>query len=185
MRKIIYYVATSLDGYIAGENDDIRDFVAGGKGVDKYLADLQNFQTVIMGRRTYEFGYQYGLEPGKPAYPHMEHFIFSDTLQIEDLSETVHIEKKSIDRIKEIKESSNSDIYLCGGGIFAGWLLDNGLIDQLKLKLNPIILGAGIRLFGNSTTKAKWNLREAESFDDGLKILTYDIERKGTCYHSA
>ncbi len=177
MIKIIYYVACSLDGYIAGENDDISDFAASGKGVDKYLADLQNFKTVIMGRRTYEFGYKYGLEPGKPAYPHMEHFIFSDTLNIENLAETVHVEKKSIDRIKEIKESAQSDIYLCRGGELAGWLLDNGLVDQLKLKLNPIILGNGIRLFGNSKTKAKWNLRATESFDDGLKILTYDIEK--------
>ena len=177
MARIIYYVASSIDGFIAGENDDISDFAAGGKGVNKYLADLQNFRTVIMGRRTYEFGYQYGLEPGKPAYPHMEHFIFSDTLKIENLDETLHIEKKSIDRIEEIKESAQSDIYLCGGGEFAGWLLDNGLIDQLKLKLNPIILGNGIRLFGNSQTKAKWNLKATESFEGGLKILTYDIEK--------
>ena len=177
MTKIIYYVASSIDGYIAGQDDDISDFAAGGEGVDKYLSDLQKFKTVIMGRRTYEFGYQYGLEPGQPAYPHMEHFIFSDSLKIENLSETVHIEKKSIDRVKEIKESAQSDVYLCGGGEFAGWLLDNGLIDQLKLKLNPIILGTGIRLFGKSKTKAKWSLKETESFEDGLKILTYDIEK--------
>ena len=72
MARIIYYVASSIDGFIAGQNDDISDFVPGGKGVEKYLADLQKFKTVIMGRRTYEFGYQFGLEPGKPAYPHME-----------------------------------------------------------------------------------------------------------------
>ena len=177
MARIIYYVASSIDGFIAGQNDDISDFAQSGEGVDKYLADLQNFKTVIMGRRTYEFGYQYGLEPGQPAYPHMEHFIFSDSLKIEDLAETVHIENKSIGRIKEIKKSAESDIYLCGGGEFAGWLLDNGLIDQLKLKLNPIILGNGIRLFGNSQTKTKWNLKETESFENGLKILTYDIEK--------
>ncbi|MEN2281117.1 dihydrofolate reductase family protein [Algoriphagus sp. SE2] len=179
MAKIIYYVASSIDGFIAGANDDINDFLPDGAGVEKYLSDLQNFKTVIMGRRTYEFGYKYGLEPGQPAYPHMEHFIFSDSLRIKKLAETVHIEKKSIERVKEIKESAKGDIYLCGGGTFSGWLLDNGLIDQLKLKLNPIILGEGIRLFGNSTTKAKWSLKDTENFDDGLKILTYDIG-KGT-----
>lgn len=166
-----------MDGFIAGQNDDISHFAAGGKSVDKYLADLQNFNTVIMGRRTYEFGYQYGLKPGQPAYPQMEHFIFSDTLKIANLAETVHIEKISIDNIMQIKESAQSDIYLCGGGTFAGWLLDNGLIHQLKLKLNPIILGNGIRLFGQSKTKAKWNLKETESFENGLKVLTYDLEK--------
>lgn len=54
MPKIIYYVASSLDGFIAGPNDNISYFVAGGKGVEKYLSDLQKFKTVIMGRRTYE-----------------------------------------------------------------------------------------------------------------------------------
>ena len=48
MKKIVYYVATSLDGYIAGEHEDISMFVAGGDGVDKYLADLANYATVIM-----------------------------------------------------------------------------------------------------------------------------------------
>ncbi len=177
MPRIIYYVASSIDGFIAGQNDDISDFAAGGKGVDKYLSDLKEFKTVIMGRRTYEFGYQYGLEPGQPAYPHMEHFIFSGSLKIKKMAESVHIEKLSIDRVKKIKELSRTDIYLCGGGKFAGWLLDNGLIDQLKLKLNPIILGNGIRLFGNSKTKAKWSMQETESFEDGLKIITYNIEK--------
>lgn len=175
MTRIIYYVASSIDGFIAGQNDDISDFAAGGKGVEKYLADLQKFNTVIMGRRTYEFGYKYGLKPGQPAYPHMDHFIFSESLKIEKLAATVHIEKRSIERVKEIKKSAQTDIYLCGGGEFAGWLLDNGLIDQLKLKLNPIVLGNGIPLFGNSQTEARWNLKETESFEDGLKILTYDI----------
>lgn len=175
MPKIIYYVASSIDGFIAGPKDDISDFVAGGSGVNKYLSDLRNFKTVIMGRRTYEFGYQYGLEPGQPAYLHMEHYIFSDSIQIEKLADSVHIEPKSIDRIKEIKESSETDVYLCGGGEFAGWLLDNGLIDQLKVKLNPIVLGEGIRLFGNSTESAKWTLIDSEAFEEGLTILTYDL----------
>ncbi|MFV0390164.1 MAG: dihydrofolate reductase family protein [Pyrinomonadaceae bacterium] len=75
-----------------------------------------------------------------------------------------------------IKKSTQSDIYLCGSGEFAGWQLHNGLIDQLKLKINQIVLGNGIRFFGNSTTKAKWNQKESKTFNEGPKILTYDIE---------
>lgn len=174
MSKVIYYVASSLDGYIAGPDDDISAFAAGGKGVEKYLSDLQHYNSVIMGRRTYEFGYKYGLKPGEPAYPHMEHFIFSDSLKIEKRSQNVHIEPILIERVKEIKDASETDVYLCGGGQFAGWLLEHGLIDQLKLKLNPIILGDGVRLFGNSTKNSKWQLEKSETFEDGLKILTYD-----------
>ncbi|MCW5516008.1 dihydrofolate reductase family protein [Muriicola sp. Z0-33] len=175
MQKIIYYVASSLDGFIAGPNDDISKFIPEGEGIEKYLSDLQNFETVIMGRKTYEFGYQYGLVPGQPAYAHMTHHIFSETLKIDELSEKVLIENRSIERIREIKKHSKTDIYLCGGGEFAGWLLDNGLIDQLKLKLNPVILGEGIPLFGNSKSSWPADLVQRESFSDGLQILTYDL----------
>ncbi len=175
MPKIIYYVASSLDGYIAGENNDISTFTSSGNGVEKYLSDLQKFETVIMGRRTYEFGYKFGLKPGQPAYPHMVHYIFSESLQIDGLAENVHIEKRSVKRIKEIRDASSTDVYLCGGGQFAGWLLDHGLIDQLKLKLNPIVLGKGIPLFGNSASSFKGKLIKRASFDNGLEILTYQI----------
>ncbi|MEQ9300481.1 MAG: hypothetical protein RIF33_18045 [Cyclobacteriaceae bacterium] len=63
MRSITYYVATSLDGYICGPDEDISGFVHKGSGVAEYLTDLKEFDTVIMGRKTYEFGYQYGLDP--------------------------------------------------------------------------------------------------------------------------
>jgi dihydrofolate reductase len=129
MKKIIYYVATSLDGFISGPNNDVSNFVGEGNGVEKYLSDLKEFSTVIMGRKTYEFGYQYGLEPGQLAYPHMEHYIFSDSLHLENAHDLLHIEKLNIKRIQEIKERSSTDVYLCGGGQFAGWLLDHGQID--------------------------------------------------------
>ncbi|HAA10302.1 MAG TPA: dihydrofolate reductase [Cytophagales bacterium] len=174
MPKIVYYVASSLDGFIAGKQDDISQFVPKGPGVDQYLTDLADFQTVIMGRRTYEFGYAYGLEPGQPAYPHMQHYIFSGSLELPKVSDQVHVEPLARDRIRQIAAGSPTDVYLCGGGAFAGWLLDHGLIDQLKLKLNPIVLGEGVPLFGNSTTPARWVPTESESFSDGIQLLTYE-----------
>ncbi|MBN3521082.1 dihydrofolate reductase family protein [Algoriphagus lutimaris] len=177
MGKIIYYVASSLDGFISGPNEDTRMFVPGGKGIEKYFEDLKKFKTVIMGRKTYEFGYKFGLQPGQPAYQHMQHHIFSDSLTFENKAESVHVEPRKISRVQEIKASASSDIYLCGGGIFAGWLLDHHLIDQLKIKLNPIILGDGIRLFGSSKTKGKLDLMQDETFENGLKIITYSIRK--------
>lgn len=174
MRKIVYYVAVSLDGYISGKNDDISQFIMQGEGVDHYQSNLADFGTVIMGRKTYEFGFQYGLEPGQPAYPNMKHYIFSNSLKIDNLSEWVSIENSSVARIMEIKETADTDIYLCGGGEFAGWLLDHRLIDQLKLKVNPIVLGSGTKLFGSSTTSEHWESTSQLSFSDGMQILTYD-----------
>jgi len=151
MRKIVYYVATSLDGFIAGPNDDISGFIPSGNGVKKYQDDLLQLDTVIMGRRTYEFGYKYGLRPGTKVYPHMKHYIFSSSLHFENPQVTVC--KPDLSIIKKLKEETGSDIYLCGGGEFAGWLLLNEEIDILKIKLNPFIQGKGIPLFGGVKKK--------------------------------
>ena len=175
MNKLIYYVATSLDGFISGINGDISMFPFHEAAIAKYKTDLQDFSTVIMGRKTYELGYQYGLEPGQPAYDHMEHFIFSETLKIKNLAKTVHIEKLEIQRVKEIIASAPSDVYLCGGGQFAGWLLDHGMIGQLKIKLNPIVIGEGVPIFGASKTAAVTELIHKESFEGGIQFLTYNL----------
>lgn len=175
MRKIIYYVATSIDGFISGPEEDISGFVAAGDGVEQYLADLKSFDTVIMGRRTYEFGYRFGLLPGQPAYPHMKHYIFSNTLTFKNQSELIQVEKPDLSKIKELKLQPGTDIYLCGGGQFAGWLLEYEQIDLLKIKLNPLVLGQGIRLFGNSQKKIELQLLDSSRYKNGVQILSYSI----------
>ena len=176
MRNIVYYVASSIDGFIARPDHAIDGFVGQGPGIAKYLEDLQHFDTVIMGRNTYEFGYRYGLLPGSPAYPHMKNYIFSKSLRFNNPHESVHICPYDLSIIKKLKEERGTDIYLCGGGDFAGWLLDNALIDILKLKLNPLILGGGIRLFGNSRKDFLLELGESTVYEEGLQIMTYRIQ---------
>ena len=176
MRNIVYYVACSLDGFIAGPNDDISGFVSGGTGVQKYMDDLSQFDTVIMGRRTYEFGYKYGLKPGALAYPHMKHYVFSSTLQFEDPDSKVIVCDLNQSIIKKLKAEEGSDIYLCGGGEFAGWLLENEQIDFLKLKLNPFIQGGGISIFGYSGKKVFAQLIESTLYEYGLQIITYKLQ---------
>ena len=128
-----------------------------------------------MGRRTYKFGYKYGLESGQPAYPHMQHFLFSKTLHFENQSDQITICDMDLEIIRDLKKKSESEIYLGGGGMFAGWLLENEMIDILKLKVNPLILGDGIRLFGSSQKQYQLKLVRNEVFDDGLSIITHQI----------
>lgn len=175
MRKICYYVATSIDGYISGPNGDVSGFAQGGDGVETYLKDLQSFDTVIMGRKTYEFGYPYGLEPGQPAYPHMKNYVFSNNMQLESKSDQLKICPLDINIIKGILAEEGSDVYLCGGGDFANWLLEHEMIHTLKLKLNPFVQGSGVRLFGNSTKVCKLELIEHQQYEQGLQIITYSI----------
>lgn len=177
MGKIVYYVASSLDGFISGMNDDISGFVATGNGVEKYLADLANFDTVIMGRNTYEFGYKYGLQPGQPAYPHMKHYVFSNNLKFENPNPQVQVKGLDLSEIDKLKAEEGTDIYLCGGGQFANWLLENKKIDTLKLKLNPLILGEGVKLFGNSSSNYKLELVDSSVYENGLQLMTFNVVR--------
>ncbi|MGB3587409.1 MAG: dihydrofolate reductase family protein [Tunicatimonas sp.] len=176
MRKLVYYVATSLDGYIAGPGESIDLFAMNGPLVERYKQDLQGFDTVIMGRKTYEFGYKFGLPPGQPAYPHMRHYIFSDSLTLENPHNLVKVVKRSTTTVQQLKQEEGTNIYLCGGGAFAGWLLDEKLIDILKIKFNPIILGGGTPLFGGSSAVTKLNQIDNQEFEGGLSLRTYHIQ---------
>jgi dihydrofolate reductase len=175
MRKIVYYVASSIDGYISKPGDDISGYVGDGNGVARYLNDLADFDTVVMGKNTYEFGYKYGLKPGDAPYKNMKHYIFSNTLKFETADSNVTVCHHDIEIIKKLKNEPGSDIYLCGGGTFAGWLLDHKQIDILKIKLNPLIAGAGTRLFGNSVASYSIQLIDTGHYEHSLQIMTYRI----------
>ncbi|TAG61863.1 MAG: dihydrofolate reductase, partial [Runella slithyformis] len=95
--------------------------------------------------------------------------------KLENLSTQVEVKNLDLTEIDKLKMHEGTDIYLCGGGQFAGWLLDNKKVDTLKLKLNPLILGQGIRLFGNSNSKYKLELFETSDYENGLQIMTYNI----------
>lgn len=174
MRPLIYHVASSLDGFIAGKNADISRFLHKGNHLADYQKSLSNYDTVIMGKNTYEFGYAFGLAAGQPAYAHMEHFIFSKSIEFESQAKSVHIVKENwLEKIAELKAESGSPIYLCGGGAFAGFLLENDFIDQVILKLNPIVLGEGVPLFGSSKKQASLELTENKHYENGVSLLSY------------
>jgi len=104
-----------------------------------YLESLKGYDTVVMGRATYEFGYQFGLQPGQPAYPHMKHYIFSKTLKFDTppSPQVEVVDKDELEVIRCLKEEDGTDIYLCGGGAFAGFLAEHDQIDELRIKLMP------------------------------------------------
>lgn len=110
-----------------------------------------------------------------PTYAHMKHYIFSDNLVLPNLNPQVQVKKLNIKEIDTLRNEEGTDIYLCGGGQFAGWLLDHQRIDVLKLKMNPLILGQGIKLFGPSTGNYGMELEESTSHENGLQIVTYNV----------
>lgn len=172
MRPIIYDVATSLDGFIAGPDGDISQFPFEGKHVTDYQDRLQSYDTVIMGRKTYEFGYGFGLEPGARAYPHMKHYIYSSSLDLPERADVTRVDKNFTDHVSSLRQEKGGAIYLCGGGAFAGLLLKAGLIDRIRLKLAPVVLGRGTPLFDNASHDG-FELAVSKSYDYGVVYLEY------------
>jgi dihydrofolate reductase len=183
MRKLVYDVAVTLDNFIAHEDGSTDGFVE-GEHVPDYLARLAGYDTVVMGRKTYEYGYLFGLVPGKrgPYYPHMRHLIFSKTLRFGPAAEVEVIDPDEVACLRRLKEEGGRDIYLCGGGAFAGLLLDQGLIDQVVLKLNPLVFGRGIRLFGGSTRRVDLALVSSKAYDNGVVLLRYDVKYRSPSF---
>ncbi len=175
MRAIIYHVATSLDGFIAHPDGSTQGFVESGEHVTDYLNQLKDYDTTIMGRKTYEYGYEFGLSPGQPAYPHMRHYIVSDHLNFDDQHDQVHLIRKNelLKTIHSLKAEIGSPIYLCGGGQLAKTLLEQQLIDELIIKLNPVLFGSGIHLFDGSCCRFELKELQKVSYDNGVQMLHY------------
>lgn len=146
MQPVIYDVAVSMDGFIAGPGGDISRFAHEGPVVDDYFARLKTYPTAIMGRATYEFGYRHGLRPGQNPYPWMRTIVFSATLDLPAGAQVEVAASRSADIVADLKAQAQAPIYLCGGGVFAASLMDHGLIDRIRLKRAPVLLGGGVAL---------------------------------------
>jgi dihydrofolate reductase len=176
MRKLVYDVAGTLDGFVSHEDGSVEGFLPEGEHVTDYLARLAAYDTVVMGRKTYEWGYPYGVVPGKRAYPHMRHFIFSKSLDFGPGSEVEVINRDEAEWVRRLKAEPGTDIYLCGGGAFAGFLLDREFIDQVVIKLNPVVFGHGIRIFGGSSKKVGLELLSSRAYANGVVLLRYELK---------
>lgn len=110
----------------------------------------------------------------------MKHYIFSKTLRFdtEPHEQVEVIDRDEIEFVKQLKQAPGTDIYLCGGGTFAAFLLDNELIDELIIKLNPVVFGDGIRLFGKSTKAVDLSLIGSKAYNSGVVLLSYTLNYK-------
>ncbi|MDT0180443.1 dihydrofolate reductase family protein [Microbacterium sp. ARD31] len=158
MRELVYYVAVSLDGYIADPRGGYDPFLIGGDHsrvvFDEYADALpghvldalgitpprSRFDTVLMGWNTLTPALDAGI--GSP-YPHLRQIVASRRART--VSPDLAVTSEPLDLVRELKQEDGLDIWLCGGGALAGSLLPE--IDRLVLKRHPLVFGAGIPLF--------------------------------------
>ena len=192
MRELVYYVATTLDGFIAQADGAFDRF----PWDDEYVAYLHAtfpetfpghlradelvrennrwFDAVLMGRKTYEVGLREGISS---PYPTLDQFVFSRTLQPVSDGSVELVRSDAAATIRELKQDEGLAIWLCGGAELAGSLLAEGLIDRLILKLNPVIFGTGIPLFAGVANAPRVALDEQTAFASGHLVLNYSVQR--------
>ena len=162
MRKLTYFVACSLDGFIAREEGSIGDFTFDGPHVADILDEFpetipthlrqyydveysnKRFDIVLMGRGTYQTGLDAGFTS---PYSHLDQYVFSTTLSESPDKNVTLVSDDAVDHVRSLKQQSGLDIWLCGGGQLASTLFDE--IDNLVIKSNPMLLGSGKSLFAH------------------------------------
>lgn len=170
-RKVILYIATSLDGYIAKPNDDIGFLsIVEQDGQDYGYADFaKTVDTVIMGRKTYDKGIAMGFD-----FPHADKdaYIITRTSRpnIGSLKSYAGDLKLLIHRLKS---ENGKNIFCDGGAEVVNELMKNELIDEFIISVIPILVGNGIKLFKDGRPEQKLELVSTKQFDKGLTQLHY------------
>jgi dihydrofolate reductase len=175
MSELIYHVATSLDGFICDRNGGTSDFLPEGDHIPDFMSSIYEYSAVLMGKKTYEYGYQFGLKPGEPGYKGLKHYIFSRSFDFASNNEVELVKTDAIAFISQLKTQSTKPLWLCGGGELAGSLLKNKLIDKVILKVNPILIYDGISIFGNAKENLSLQLTDLKKYDSGVVKTTYRI----------
>lgn len=170
-RKVILYIAMSVDGYIAKLDDDLAFLsIVEQEGQDYgYFDFLETVDTVIMGRKTYSKVLAMGYEA-----PHNDKdtYIITRTPQ-PNIGNIKFYTNGLKELITSLKQAQGANIFIDGGAEIVHELLKDNLIDEFYISIIPILLGEGIALFKGGRQESHLKLVEATSFEKGLVQLHY------------
>lgn len=195
MRKLVYLVACSLDGFIAHADGSHTGFSSDGEYLDRLFTEFPetlpthfrkamgitaancHFDTVLMGRKTYEVGLKEGFNN---PYDHLRQYVFSRSLEASPHPAVTLVTADAIACVKALKHEVGKDIWLCGGGNLASFLFSAGLIDSLILKVNPFIMGTGIPLFVPEIPQNSGKLTRSQLYPANIILLHYEFPSNST-----
>lgn len=170
-RKVILYIASSLDGYIAKPNDDLSFLsIVQQDGEDYGYADfVKSVDTVILGRKTYDW-----VMTQVPEFPHADKnsFIITRTSR-PSVGKTSFYTDNLKDLILRLKSEQGKNIFIDGGAEIVNELLKENLIDEFIISIIPILVGSGTKLFKDGRPEQKLELISTKQFDKGLTQLHY------------
>lgn len=175
MRKVIYFVAASVDGYIADRNGGI-DWLFDDFDFDNdpvYQSLMQRVDTVVMGRKTYDVAMSFGEYP----YQGMDGYVFSRANAGEFTDFVKFIDDKPDQFIKGLQAEKGKDVWFLGGAELAQEFLEKDLIDEFVIGQHPVALGGGVPLWPEGFDPIELNLLNTVHYDNGLVMLHYTRRR--------
>lgn len=188
MRKLLFFMHTSLDGFVAGENGEMNWILIDEEMFDFVDTMTANADTALYGRVTYEMMQNYWPNAGKQPnaskhdkehsawYNKVSKVVLSTTMIEKGLENTTVIANHLTNNINKIKKQDGKNILIFGSPRASNSLLNEGLIDDIWLFVNPILLGKGMPLFKGITEPNKLKLTESKTFSCGVIALHYEIK---------
>jgi dihydrofolate reductase len=172
MRRVRYQVACSLDGFIAGPNDDF-DWITPEPTFD-FDALYAQFETLLMGRRTYEI-----VRAAGEDFRGKEVIVASRTLDPDGHPGIEVVGAGLEERIQELRSRPGGDIWLYGGGGLFSHLLERDLVDTVEPAIIPILLGDGVPFLPSPAVRRRLTLVRHQVYPGGTVLLEYEVRKAG------
>ena len=173
-RKIVCYIAESLDGYIATEDDSLDWlFKVDGEGDAGYAEFMETIDTVVMGRRTYEWVME--MEKGEYPYSEIKSYVYSSNVPA---SYPDDVEFTAIDIpifAEQLKSTPGKNIWVIGGSKLLAGFMEAGLIDEFIISIAPVTIGNGIPLFQPSYVTTEFKLKDVRRYGEFAQ-LHYELK---------
>jgi dihydrofolate reductase len=160
-RKIILFIATSLDGFIAREDGNI-DWLFTDQDYG-YKEFYDSIDTVLTGRKTYETALLFEAEP----YADKECYVFS-RLKTSLPGDVIIVKNDAVELVERLRARPGRHIWLLGGAELVDEFMKHNLIDEFRIFVHPHLLGSGIPLFKSSSREIKLKLLRSQNFSSGL-----------------
>jgi dihydrofolate reductase len=184
MAKIVVTEYISVDGVVeapSGTEEFERvgwtdPFSRGPEGDEFKVEETMAADAMLLGRVTYEtFAAVWPHIPGDfaNAFNSMPKYVVSSTLKDPEWNNTTVLAGDVIGNVRELKKRYERDVVVHGSPQLARTLIEHDLVDELRLMIYPVVVGAGKRLFGQTSETKRLELVESKTFGDGVHILIY------------
>jgi dihydrofolate reductase len=181
-RKVIVYIAMSLDGYIAKPNDDLGFLSIVQKKEEDYgYKDfIKTVDTVLLGRKTYDWVMKQVTE-----FPHADKTTYVITrTDRPGIGKRIFYTGDLNALLTRLKHEPGKNIFVDGGAEIVNELLKQNLVDEMIISVIPVLVGDGTRLFKDRRPEQKLELVDAKQFDTGLVQLHYICSINQVLLHS-